>query len=140
LVFQVGEAEEQVVPMARFSAPRRRADGSFTWELAGLGLRPGDAIAYHLRVADNDAVGGEKVGRSRTQHLKIFSRAEHRRELVARVEKAWESMILALGDRIAPRQGPRAVRQVERVEAGAPADEQVLQVGNELADVAGELR
>src|SRR5690606_14406127 len=114
--------------------------GSWVWQLGTLKLRPGDRITYYLRATDNDAVGGAKQGQSRTQTLAVFSEAEHRRELIAKVEEAWENMVLALGDRIAPRQGPRAVRREERVEAGAPADEQVLQVGTTLADVAAELR
>lgn len=139
LVFQIGEGEEQVLPVRSFRTPRPRADGTFTWELAGLKLRAGDVITYRLRATDNDEVGGAKHGHSRSQVLKVFSQAEHRRALVARVEEAWESMVLALGDRLTPIAGPRAVRGAQRIDAGAPADELVLQVGNELADVGGEL-
>lgn len=140
IVFQVGGADEQTLPMNTFGEPRRRADGTWTWELVGLKLRPGDVVTYYLRATDNDAVGGAKQGQSRTQSLKVFSEAEHRRELIAKVEEAWEGMVLALGDRITPRAGPLAVQGAARVEAGAPADEQVLQVGSALSDVAGELR
>lgn len=140
LVFQVGGGEEQTLQVGSFSEPRRRADGTWTWELATLKLRPGDVVSYALRATDNDAVGGAKQGQSRTQTLKVFSEAEHRRELVGKVEEAWEAMVLALGDRITPRMGPQAVQGAARIEAGVPADEQVLQVGSTLSDVAGELR
>ncbi|WP_373046614.1 DUF4175 family protein [Vulgatibacter sp.] len=140
LVYQVGGTPEQQVSVSSYGTPRRRADGSWVWELATLKLRPGDVVTYYLRATDNDAVGGAKQGQSRTQTLKVFSEAEHLRELIAKVEEAWEGMVLALGDRIAPREGPRAVRGEKRIDAGAPADEQVLQVGTTLSDVAGELR
>lgn len=140
LVFQVGGGEEQTLQTNTFAEPRRRADGAWTWELAPLKLHPGDVVSYYLRATDNDAVGGAKQGQSRTQTLKVFSEAEHRRELIAKVEEAWEALVLALGDRITPRAGPRAVQGAARIEAGAPADEQVLQVASTLSDVAGELR
>lgn len=140
LVYKIGDADEQIVPLASWAEPKRRADGGHTWELSMLSVHPGDVITYYLRATDNDAVGGAKQGQSRTQSLKIFSEAEHRRELVAKVEEAWEAMVLALGDRIAPRQGPRKVSGAQRIDAGAPADEQVLQVGSTLADVTNELR
>lgn len=140
LVYQVGGEPEQTVSVASFGEVRKRVEGRHLWELSTLSLRPGDVVTYFLRVADNDAVGGAKQGQSRTQSLKIFSEAEHRRELVAKVEEAWEQMVLALGDRITPREGPRKVSGAARIEAGAPVDEQVLQVGSTLADVAAELR
>lgn len=140
LVFQVEGAAEEVVPLAQLAEPRRRTDGSYIWELSTLDLRPGDRVSYYLRAQDNDQVGGAKYGQSRTQVLHVFSAAEHRRALMAKVEEAWEGMVLALGDRIAPRQGPRAVQGPARIEAGRPADEQVLQVGTALGDLAGEFR
>src|SRR5690606_17353644 len=74
-------------------------------------------------------------GQSSTQVLKIFSEAEHRRRLLAQAEEAWEQMIVALGDRIEPREGPRKVEGEARVEAGRKADEQVTTALGMLRDV-----
>ncbi|AKU93088.1 DUF4175 family protein [Vulgatibacter incomptus] len=139
LVYQVAGGEEQRIPVGSWSEPKPRAGGSHVWEMSTLGVRPGDAITYYLRAKDNDAVSGPKWGQSRTQRIEIFSEAEHRRELIAKVEEAWEKMILVLGDRITPREGPRKVAPEARVEAGQPADDGVREVTSTLQDVAKAL-
>ncbi len=140
LVFKVGGGDEEVAPIGTLDRTPRRADGKHPWELAPLGLRPGDVVTYYVRAFDADGVQGGKHGVSRTQTLKVFSEAEHRRELVARVEKAWEKMVVALGDRITPREGPQAVEGAQRIPAGRPADEQVAEVVGELKELGAALR
>ncbi|HEY0840231.1 MAG TPA: hypothetical protein VGD74_08595, partial [Vulgatibacter sp.] len=139
LVFQVAGGEEQRVPVSSYGDPKPRASGTHRWELSTLGVRPGDTITWYLRAKDNDAVGGGKWGQSRTLRIKIFSEAEHRRELIARVEEAWEKLVLTLGDRVEPRAGPRKVEGEARIEAGQRADEKLEEVTISLADVAAEL-
>ncbi len=139
LVYRLPGGDEQHVPISSFADPMPRAGGSHRWELSTLGARPGDIVTYYLRARDNDAVSGPKWGQSRTQQIKIFSEAEHRRELIAKVEESWERMVLALGDRITPRAGPRKVEGVARIEAGSVADEKVREVAIQLTDVAAEL-
>jgi hypothetical protein len=140
LVYQVAGGEERTLPIAGFPEPRRRADGTYAWELAALGLEPGDAISYYVRATDNDAVSGPKRGQSATQRLKVFSAAEHRRELLAKLNAAWEAMVAALGDRIAPREGPKKLDGEPRIEAGRPADDEVQAVTETLSTLAAEFR
>ncbi|HWV39915.1 MAG TPA: hypothetical protein VN033_15705, partial [Vulgatibacter sp.] len=139
LVFRVAGAGEERIPIASYGDPMPRASGTHRWELATLGVRPGDTITWYLRARDNDAVDGGKWGQSRTLTIKIFSEAEHRRELIAKVQEAWERLVLVLGDRVEPRAGPRRVEGEARIEAGARADEGLFQVSTQLADVAAEL-
>ena len=138
LVYKIGPAEEQAIPLGSPRETPRRVSRSYTWDLAALDLRPGETVTYYVRAQDNDAVSGPKWGQSPTQVLKVFSEAEHRRELLARAEEAWEQMIVALGDRIEPREGPRRVEGEARVEAGRKADEQVAAAVNLLREVTAE--
>jgi hypothetical protein len=138
LVFKVGPSEEERQAVASFAEARRRAAGTYAWELAPLGLRPGETVTYFLRARDDDGVSGAKWGESRTQVLKVYSAAEHRRELLARAEEAWEQMIVALGDRIPPREGPKKVTGEARIDAGRQADTQVQVAVGLLHDVAAE--
>lgn len=134
LVYQVGSTGEERIAIAGEGG--KRLSGTTTWELAPLRLRPGETVTWYLRARDNDAVSGPKWGQSRTQTLKVYSQAEHRRELLAKAEEAWERMILGLGDRIEPREGPRRVEGEARVEAGRRADGEVLAAVGLLQDVA----
>lgn len=135
LVYKVGPTEEQTLSLGSPADAPRRVAKSFSWDLATLDLRPGETVTYFVRAQDNDAVSGPKWGQSSTQVLKIFSEAEHRRRLLAQAEEAWEQMIVALGDRIEPREGPRKVEGEARVEAGRKADEQVTTALGMLRDV-----
>lgn len=139
LVFRIAGGEEQRLPIASYGEPRARIGGTHVWELSTLGARPGDTVSYYLRAKDNDEVSGAKWGQSRTQEIKIFSEAEHRRELIAKIEEAWEEMIVALGQRITPRMGPRKVEDAQRLQAGEAADGKVRTVTTTLQDVAAEL-
>jgi len=139
LVFRVAGADEQRVPIASYGEPKPRASGQHRWELSTLGVKPGDTVTWYLRAKDNDAVGGGKWGQSRTLTIKIFSEAEHRRELIAKVQEAWEQLVIVLGDRVEPRAGPRKVEGEARIEAGARADEGLYQVATQLTDVAAQL-
>lgn len=46
------------------------------WDLSGLGLLPGDSMAYWLEAVDNDMVSGPKSGRSRSRWLRLPSLAD----------------------------------------------------------------
>lgn len=77
-----------------------RDEGSHEWDLSTLHLAPGDRVAWYVEALDDDAVSGPKKGVSRTRYLKVFSAAEHHRELMAEVDKLWEAMIGRLGDHL----------------------------------------
>lgn len=137
LVYKVGPTEEESLPIGGLPDEGRRFARTYTWQLSTLDLRPGETVTYYVRARDNDAVSGPKWGQSRTQVLKVFSEAEHRRELLAEAQAAWEQMIVALGDRIEPREGPLRVEGEERVEAGGRADREVEIAVNLLQEVTG---
>ena len=45
---------------------------SIFWDLAELGLEPGDAVEYYFEVWDNDGVNGSKSTKSEKQNLSCF--------------------------------------------------------------------
>ena len=125
LVFRPpGKGEEERVPLPHDEG--RRTRGRYTWKLASLKAAPGSRISYRLEAHDNDAVAGKKKGASRTQVLKVYSAAEHRRAAVRKVEALWERMLGHLGDRLEgpdrhPEQEPARVLEHESVDRAGQA-------------------
>ena len=70
LNYQVGGKEGSIhlkgVNSGRFLGPE-----TFKWDLAGLGLSPGDRVVYRLEIWDNDSISGPKKGTSSTYILSV---------------------------------------------------------------------
>ncbi|RMG21629.1 MAG: DUF4175 family protein [Deltaproteobacteria bacterium] len=117
--------------------------GRYTFDLATLHLAPGDRVAWYVEVLDNDAVSGPKRGSSRTRYLKVFSAAEHHRELMAKVEEGWEALLSALADHLeAPFEvadGSAASEVEPRVTALEAAQEATTTVVERLGDLVASL-
>ena len=88
-------------------APRNLEDGA-TLSVFELGFRPGERIAYRLRVHDNDTVSGPKVGDSATQYIKVYSPRERHLELIEEEKRIWEEMVHLLGEQLLLREEARA--------------------------------
>jgi len=86
-------------PLRSFAGARRDS-GAFDLDAAALGLGEGDRLLYWLEVVDGDVVSGPKRSASATQVVRVYSEAEHRRELLDRARAAWEEMVLVLADRL----------------------------------------
>ncbi|MGF1509062.1 MAG: DUF4175 family protein [Myxococcota bacterium] len=68
--------------------------------LADMKLQPGDQVAYSVEVLDSDTVNGPKVGASRTQELRIYSRQDHHRRVLEAHQKALDELVHLLGDHL----------------------------------------
>lgn len=137
LVFRApGATGETRVPLPRDDA--RRTRGSYTWDLAGLQLRPGDRVTYFVEARDNDAVAGPKPGVSRSQVVKLYSAAEKRRLALEKAAALWERLVGHLGDRL---EGPERERRrdVARITAASAVDEKGLTLMTEMRETAREL-
>lgn len=65
-VFNQGRPSGENVAVINFSDRiKTEGDIDFNWDLGDLNMFPGDWVAYHFEVADNDQVSGPKVSRSR---------------------------------------------------------------------------
>ncbi|MBS2029918.1 MAG: DUF4175 family protein [Deltaproteobacteria bacterium] len=93
LVYKVGNAPEQRLPLERLQAGARHAAGDYHWALPPLELAAGDHVTYRVEARDNDTVNGPKLGKTREQILKVYSEAEHHRLALERVQKIWEAMV-----------------------------------------------
>ena len=137
LVFRAPGQAEQRLKLAHDDG--RSSKGQYRWDAGSLKLAPGQSVSYYLEAIDNDAVAGPKKGVSRTQTLKLYSAAEHRREAVHKAEALWERLVLHLADRMegADRQAPK--KTFEEVRAGTALDERGLQLSSDATDLASEL-
>ncbi|MCP3139364.1 DUF4175 family protein [Pyxidicoccus xibeiensis] len=137
LVYRLpGSPKETRVPLRREDGRRNRA--TFDWDLGTLKVDPGDRISYYVEALDNDAVEGPKKGVSRTQVLRVYSAAEHRRAALEKAEQLWGRMVDHLADRL---EGPDRVKQkdVQAVASAASVDTSGQQLVTDLRTLAQEL-
>lgn len=136
LVYRAPGKEEQRVTLRHDEG--RRTQGTYQWDVGSLALKPGQRVTYYLEVKDNDGVEGPKKGVSRTQVLKLYNAAEHRRLAVKKAEELWERLVLHLADRL---EGPELAkdRDVEKVAAATAIDLKGTQLAADLVGTAGEL-
>ncbi|HZI08302.1 MAG TPA: DUF4175 family protein, partial [Archangium sp.] len=137
LVFRTPGAKEET----RIALPRedgRRDKGTYTWDLGSLKVEAGDRISYYVEARDNDAVEGPKRGVSRTQVLRVYSAAEHRRAALQKAEALWSRMVDHLADRM---EGPDRdkTKDVQKVTAAQTADTSGLTLVADLRALAQEL-
>lgn len=80
--YRTPDGREHVATIPLDSPTPREQEIGFEWHLSGTGIDPlpGDVIEYHVRVWDNDAVSGPKMGRSAIQRIRIPSLAERYQE------------------------------------------------------------
>ncbi|WP_164020236.1 DUF4175 family protein [Pyxidicoccus trucidator] len=137
LVFRTpGTTKETRVPLPREDGRRNRA--THTWDLGALKVDPGDRITYYVEAQDNDAVEGPKKGVSRTQVLRIYSAAEHRRAALEKAEQLWGRMVDHLADRL---EGPDRAKQKDpqAVASAASVDTSGQQLVTDMRTLAREL-
>lgn len=137
LVYQARGAPEVRVPLKMDEG--RRFKGTYVWDLASMKAAPGEQIAYFLDVKDNDAIDGPKRGVSRTQFLKWYDAAEHRRNALKKAEELWEKLLTHVADRIEgpdvrPAASPEALITARSTDAkGLALAQEFLEAGQELS-------
>jgi hypothetical protein len=136
LVYRPPGQEEQRIPLRHDEG--RRSSGQYTWNLGTLKLQPGDRVSYFIEAKDNDAVEGSKKGVSRTQIVKLYSAAEHRRAAVEKAQALWERLVTHLADRL---EGPDRAKEkdFDKVAAAQSVDRAAQDLIGDFREVAGEL-
>ncbi|MBL8922155.1 MAG: DUF4175 family protein [Myxococcaceae bacterium] len=119
----------------------RSVRGRYEWDVVALGLKPGAEVRYFLEAKDGNTVKGAQRGVSKTQVLKLYSAAEHRREALRKAEALWERLVTHLADRQeAPdRKNPTPLT----IAPGVATDERAKLLArgfSELADALSEER
>jgi hypothetical protein len=92
-----GEERRKVL---RSGADVRRDSGSYDLDLAPERLGEGEALSYRLEAVDGDVVSGPKTGVSETHRVKIYSEAEHRKQVLEQARQVFEELVALLGDRL----------------------------------------
>jgi hypothetical protein len=102
-----GRSEERVVH--RPAERRTELNERWEWDLAPLGLLPGDDVVYHLEVSDNNAVDGPSTARTRDYVLRFPTLGE----IYAEIDESGESSIEDLQEM--SDQAKRVEEQVEEL-------------------------
>ncbi|MBX5484631.1 MAG: DUF4175 family protein [Myxococcaceae bacterium] len=135
LVFRTPGGKEQRVKLPREDGRATRE--TWSWDLGGMKLKPGDRITYFVEATDNDAIAGPKRGVSRTQVVRIYSAEEHLREARQQVEQMWERLITQLGDRLEGGEAEGLGR--DQVTQNARVDEAGMQLVQDLRALGATL-
>jgi hypothetical protein len=89
-VVNQGRTSEEHVAVLHFSDNiKTEGDVEFNWDLDRLNLFPGDYVSYHFEIADNDVIGGPKIGVSRT----YIARLPSLEEIIAQTENQGQERI-----------------------------------------------
>ncbi|MBI5477803.1 MAG: DUF4175 family protein [Deltaproteobacteria bacterium] len=100
LLWRVGSGREVREVVRKVAPPQRNVTGRKEWDLASLGLKAGERVAYRFEARDNDNVAGPNFGSSRTLYLKIYSPREKHESLVKRQDEVFEGLLGVLADRL----------------------------------------
>ena len=73
---------------------------SYSWNLNGSNLKPGDEVQYYLEVFDNDNVSGPNAGQSETYTFKIFDTRKEADDLIALQDELVENLVSLLADNL----------------------------------------
>lgn len=137
LVFKSPGAEERRVPL-KLGTEARADRGTYAWDVGALGLKPGAEVRYFVEARDGNTVKGAQKGVSKTQVLKLYSAAEHRRDALKRAEALWEQLVTHLADRQeAPER--KTPLTLESLGAGAAIDQRASLLATSFAELADSL-
>ncbi len=117
----------------------RRDGGTSDLDLAPERLAEGDRLSYWLEALDGDVVSGPKKAVSETHVVKIYSEAEHRREVLERARVVFEEMVGLLADRLeALAAGP--LDSLDRLALADQLDVRTRHLHERLRETAHEIR
>ncbi|HSD18965.1 MAG TPA: hypothetical protein VLC54_02930, partial [Anaeromyxobacter sp.] len=138
LVVKPGGAEERR-RVLRKQQGLRRDGGVHDLDLAAEKLREGDRLVYWIEAVDTDTVSGPKTSRSETHTLKIYSEAEHRRQVLENARAVFEELVGLLGDRLETfAAGP--ITTAERLAPVQELDVRVRHLHERMRETAREIR
>lgn len=98
LVIEIpGDKEPKHVKLAGGEAPQQRLEGTSSWSIAELRLKPGAEVRFFLQATDNDTISGPKKAVSASHKLVLFSAEKHHEDLVARQQHVLDALVDWLG-------------------------------------------
>ncbi|WP_242360366.1 DUF4175 family protein [Anaeromyxobacter sp. SG17] len=134
---RAGGAEERRV--LRRQQGLRRDGGVYELDLVAEKLGEGERLDYWLEALDTDTVSGPKKTRTETHTLKIYSEAEHRRQVLENARAVFEELVGVLGDRLETlAAGP--VTTAERLAPVQALDVRTRHLHERMSDAARKIR
>ncbi|HEX9241289.1 MAG TPA: DUF4175 family protein [Anaeromyxobacter sp.] len=131
-----GEERRRVL---RAGADVRRDGGTVDLDLAPERLGEGEVLSYRIEAKDGDAISGPKTGASDTHRVKIYSEAEHRRQVLEKAKQLFDELVALLADRLETlAAGP--VSTPDRLALAVQLDARTRQLHERMREVARELR
>jgi hypothetical protein len=131
-----GEEKRKVL---RSGADVRRDGGTHDLDLAPERLAEGESLTYRIEAVDDDRVSGPKTGVSDTHKVKIYSEAEHRRQVLEKAKQLFEEMVALLGDRLETF-ASGSVAIADRIAIAEQLDLRTRQLHERMREAARELR
>ncbi len=92
-----GEERRRVL---RTGADVRRDGGTADLDLRPERLGEGEELSYFVEATDDDAISGPKKGVSETHRVKVYSEAEHRKQVLEKARQVFEELVTLLADRL----------------------------------------
>ncbi|ABS28602.1 DUF4175 family protein [Anaeromyxobacter sp. Fw109-5] len=117
----------------------RRDGGVHELDVAAEKLREGDRLTYWVEVLDTDTVSGPKKTRTEAHTLKVYSEAEHRRQVLEKARQVFEELVGVLGDRLETFSAG-AITTAERLAAVQQLDVRTRHLHERMREAAREIR
>jgi archaellum component FlaC len=138
LVVKPPEGEERRRVLRKLDGARRDG-GTVDLDVGAEKLGEGDRLLYWIEVADTDVVSGPKKGVSETHTVKVYSEAEHRRQVLEKARQVFEEMVTLLADRLeALAAGP--VDRQDRLVVAQQLDVRTRFLHERMRETAREIR
>jgi hypothetical protein len=144
-----GLSEVALVTKAPGGAERRRVlrkpdgvrrDGGFVdLDLAAERLAEGERLVYWIEAVDGDTVSGPKKSASETHEVKVYSEAEHRRQVLEKAKAIFEETVAVLADRLETL-AAGSVATPERLPLAQALDGRTRTLHERMREVAREIR
>lgn len=123
----------------RAATDARREAGAHDLDLAPERLAEGEDLSFWIEATDGDQVSGPKKGVSQTHRVKIYSEAEHRRQVLEKARQAFEELVTLLADRLETfAAGTVATR--DRIVVAGQLDVRARHLHERMRETAREIR
>lgn len=138
LVVKPPDGEERRRVLRKLDGARRDG-GTVDLDVGAEKLGEGDRLLYWIEVADGDVVSGPKKGVSETHTVKVYSEAEHRRQVLEKARQVFEELVTLLADRLeALAAGP--VDRQDRLVVAQQLDVRTRFLHERMRETAREIR
>jgi hypothetical protein len=131
-----GEERRRVL---RAGAEVRRDGGTVDLDLRPERLGEGEELTYWIEALDGDQVSGPKRSVSETHRVKVYSEAEHRRQVLEKARQAFEELVTLLADRLETFAGG-SVATPDRLVLAEQLDLRTRRLHERMRETAREIR